>query len=68
MGNTVVTDGLLEKQALRWSLMGKVFIKELEPTCEEKKTTEMGLDNPMESFKARMVLQTHPQQPALEYT
>lgn len=56
MGNTVVTNGLLIEQALRWSLMGKGFIKELEPTCEEGKRTEMALDNPMESFRARMVL------------
>lgn len=45
MGNTIVTDGLLGKQALRWSLMGKVFIKELERTCEEGKNRN-GLRQP----------------------
>lgn len=56
MGNIFVKDGLLGKQALIWSLIGKVFIKELEPTCEEGKRTEMAFDNPMESFRTRMVL------------
>lgn len=74
MDNIVVAGLFLGKQALRWSLMCKVLIKELEPTSEEEKGKnrngqreklsceaglETSLDNPIGSSRARMVLQRH---------